>query len=106
MTTDETIILALVSIRDMAEIKTFLHRGVLDRLLIHLASKLQEISAHDLIIGRLSEGEFGLIIPSNTISVLQVIDKLDQLLAQPLPYDESDMAVRLCGGISISVEQG
>jgi diguanylate cyclase (GGDEF)-like protein len=106
LTTDETIILALVSIRDMAEIKTFLHRGVLDRLLIHLASKLQEISAHDLIIGRLSEGEFGLIIPSNTISVLQVIDKLDQLLAQPLPYDESDMAVRLCGGISISVEQG
>ena len=101
-----TVILALVSIRDLAEIKTFLDREVLDRLLIQLSKRLQQISSDYLVIGRLSEGEFGLIIPSNTNAVLKVIDRLDQLVAQPFLYAETDLAVRLSGGISIAVEPG
>lgn len=100
-----TVILALVSIRDLAEIKTFLDRAIFDRLLIHLAHTLREVTAGNLVIGRLSEGEFGLIIPAGSNGVLQIIDRLDQLLAHPLTYEEGDLSVRLCGGISISVEQ-
>lgn len=100
-----TVILALVSIRDLPEIKTFLDRLVLDDLFTRLARRLQQISSENLVVGRLSEGEFGLIIPSNTNAVLQVIDRLDQLVAQPFLYAENDLSVRLCGGISISVEQ-
>lgn len=100
-----TVILALVSIRDLPEIKTFVDRPILDALLVHLAGRLQSISTEQLVTGRLSEGEFGLIIPSNTNSVLQVIDRLDQLVAKPLSFDEKRLTVRLCGGISISVDR-
>lgn len=46
-----------------------------------------------------------MIIPAGSNGVLQIIDRLDQLLAHPLTYEEGDLSVRLCGGISISVEQ-
>lgn len=98
------VILALVAIRDLPEIKTFLDRGEMDRLLMHIARKLEEVGDDDLIIARISEGEFGLIIPANANAVLQVIDRLDQLLAKPLPYQD-ELSVRLSGGISISLDQ-
>ena len=99
-----TVILALVSIRDLPEIKTFVDRPILDALLVHLAGRLQSISTEQLVTGRLSEGEFGLIIPSNTNSVLQVIDRLDQLVAKPLSFDERGSPCALWR-IAISVDR-
>lgn len=100
-----TIILALVSIRDLSQIKTFYSSRVTEEVLLELAEKLQAVSDSSLVTARTGEGEFGLIIPSTAHSVLQVIDRLDRLLAEPLSFARGELTVRLFGGISISLEQ-
>lgn len=100
-----TVILALVSIKELSEIKAFLGPDVTDQVLIQIAEKLQDISDDDLITARLGEAEFGLIIPSMANGVLQIIDRLDSLLAHPIQFKEEDVTVRLVCGISISDNQ-
>ena len=99
---DTTVILALVSIRDFSELKTLAGPEVTDKILKYLAQTLQTVSDDDLVVGRLADAEFGLIIPSGSSRVLITIDRLDNLLAHPLFYEPNDLNVNLLGGISIS----
>lgn len=97
-----TVILGLVSIRDLSELKAFLGPDITDKVLISLAEQLKGLSDQNLGIARISEAEFGLIIPSGANAVLQVIDRLDHLLTNPLKFEGDELNVRLFGGISIS----
>ena len=102
---DSTVILALVSIRDLSEIKTLLGPEVTDRILALLAETLKTISDDDLVMGRIADAEFGLIIPSASSGVLITIDRLENLLAEPF-HVEDGANVRIFGGISISERKG
>jgi len=99
---DTTVIFALISIRDFSELKTLAGPDVTDRVLKYLAETLQKLSDESLIMGRLADAEFGLIISSGSSRVLKTIDRLDNLLAHPLHYEIHDLNVNLLGGISIS----
>lgn len=99
---DETVILALISIRGLSEFKTLLGPEVTDGLLVRLADTLKTVSHEKLVIARIADAEFGMIIPSGTSGVLKVIDSLDNLLAHPLRFDADNLNARLFGGISIS----
>ncbi|NMB02179.1 MAG: EAL domain-containing protein [Firmicutes bacterium] len=102
---NSTVILALVTIREFSEIKAFLGPEVTDRILIHVAERLQEISDQSLVTARLSEAEFGIIIPSGASAVFRAIDRLDDLLTHPIEFRDDELTVRLFGGISISDDQ-
>lgn len=97
-----TVILALISIRDLSEVKTLFGPKVTDGILIRLAEVLKTVSEDNLVMGRMADAEFGLIIPSSATGVLKTIDSLDNLLTHPLHFEANDLSVRIFGGISIS----
>lgn len=100
-----TVILVLVSIRDLSEIKTLFGPKVTDGILRHLAETLQTISADCLVMGRIADAEFAMIIPSSTSGVLGTIDRLDNLLAEPLYFQSDDINVNIFGGMSINEDE-
>ncbi|HKM43763.1 MAG TPA: EAL domain-containing protein [Limnochordia bacterium] len=97
-----TVILVLVSLRDLSEIKTLVGPKVTDGILRTLAETLQAVSDDSLIMGRMADAEFGMIIPSSTNGVLRTIDRLDNLLGHPLHFAANDVSLHIYGGISIS----
>lgn len=97
-----TLILVLISIRDLSEIKTLLGPRVTDGILASVAETLRTVSDDDLVMGRIGDAEFGMIIPSNSSGVLRTIDRLDNLLANPIRFEADDINVHIFGGISIS----
>jgi diguanylate cyclase (GGDEF)-like protein len=99
---NSTVILVLVSLRDLSEIKTLVGPTITDGILRSLAETLQTVSDDSLVMGRLADAEFGMIIPSNANGVLRIIDRLDNLLTHPLHFDSNDLNVKVYGGISIS----
>lgn len=102
---ETTVILALIAIRDLSELKTLFGSQVTDGILIHLAEALKKVSDEDLVVGRIADAEFGLIIPSRSSGVLLTIDRLEDLLKEPL-HVEAGANARIFGGISISERQG
>lgn len=100
-----TVILVLVSIRDLSEIKTLFGPKVTDGILSYLAERLQAVCDDGLVMGRIADAEFGMIIPSDTPGVLRTIDRLDNLLAEPLHFQSHDMHVHLFGGMSINEDE-
>ncbi len=103
---NSTIILVLVSVRDLSEIKTLVGQETTDRILDSLADTLQRVGDDRLIIGRMADAEFGMIIPSNASGVLKIIDRLDNLLTHPILFQSSHVTVHLYGGMSISEGEG
>ncbi len=97
-----TVILVLISIRDLSEIKTLYGPKVTDGILSYLAETLQTVSGDHLVMGRIADAEFGMVIPTGTSGVLKTIDRLDHLLAQPLYFQSGDIHVNIFGGMSIS----
>ena len=61
-----TLILVPISIRDLSEIKTLLGPRVTDGILASVAETLRTVSDDDLVMGRIGDAEFGMIIPSNS----------------------------------------
>ena len=96
------VILALVSIRGLSELKTLLGPETTDEVLIKVAEILTRMGEKDLVVARIAEGEFGVIIPSTARGVLRVVDQLDGLLSQPLHMTEQKLQIRLFSGITIS----
>lgn len=97
-----TIILALVSVRGLSELKTLLGSEVTDAILVRLAELLRTVCDREIVVAKIADAEFGVIIPSTTTGVLSIIDHLDNIISQPLYFDKEDLTIRLFGGISIS----
>lgn len=96
------VILALVSVRGLSELKTVLGPEITDEILIRVATILKTVGKDELVIARIADAEFGVLIPSTASGVLWVVDRLDDLLSHPLHIDNQDLRIRLFGGITIS----
>ncbi len=96
-----TVVLALISIRGLAELKTLLRPEVVDEILIETANALNTMGGGKKVVGRVAEAEFGLFAPSGTGGVLQLIDRLNDLFSHPLSIEGSDVEIRLFGGVTI-----
>lgn len=97
-----TVILALIGIRGLSELKTLLNPEVTDQILVKVADVLNTIGDGKIVVGRVAEAEFGLFAPSSTGGVLQMIDRLNSLFSHRLHIEDSDLHIRLFGGITIS----
>lgn len=102
---DPVVILALVSVRGLSELKTLLGSEVTDQVLIQVSELLKNIGEEKLVVARVADEEFGMIISSNTRHVLEVVDRLDEVLNKPLEVLGHNLQLRLFGGISISEPQ-
>ncbi|NLJ81338.1 MAG: EAL domain-containing protein [Firmicutes bacterium] len=96
------IILALISIRGFTEIKTLLGPDVTDQVSKLVAQTLKSFPAAETLVGRLSEEEYGLIIPSDPGGILRNIASLEELLKKPLGLKEGPLEIKLQGGLTIS----
>ena len=101
-----TVILVVISVRDLSEIKTLVGPHVTDHILSNLAETLQALGNDNLVVGRIADADFGLIIPSSTSGVLKMIDRLDNLLTHPIHFTSNSVSVHLYGGMSISEGDG
>lgn len=99
---DPIVILALVSVRGLSELKALLGPEVTDDILIRVAHILKTIGEGDLVVARIADAEFGVVIPSTSSGVLRIVDRLDELLSQPFQIDNRNLQLRLFGGITIS----
>jgi EAL domain-containing protein (putative c-di-GMP-specific phosphodiesterase class I)/GGDEF domain-containing protein len=102
LTENPTVVLAIVGIRGLSELKTLLSADMLDRVLIKVADTLQGLGDGSAVVGRVSDGEFAIFTPSSSGGVLRIINRLNGLFSRPLEMENSDIGVRLFGGITIS----